>query len=304
MTSPQKFPVRKCTDIFDFSKACRGRRSYCRRNLPYFSKASRLSNQFRLCSFYLISSFSMSTPLDGPNPLRPYYIPPSIAQPPGVNISTSSPPFTGSKHVPAPKPSFGSSARDILSDLDYSGYLSDSSPSTPEVIKGLVDQALWKYTSVLLAQPFEVAKTVLQVQLASSVQDGSSQTIIAEDMRRNPSSYRDEIYDVRSRPAFAYNKTNIYSRSLRTSLTQTLHPISHLLLRSHILPLDLQSHIVADQELSPPHQPLKDIRRIPSASYLRLPLPLSYLISGQQKALGVFGKAPIVPLFILFFYQH
>lgn len=36
------------------------------------------------------------------------------------------------------------------------------------MVKRLMDQAIWNYTSVLLAQPFEVAKTVLQVHLASS----------------------------------------------------------------------------------------------------------------------------------------
>ena len=32
-------------------------------------------------------------------------------------------------------------------------------------MKTLVDELLWKYTSVLMAQPFEVAKTILQVRL-------------------------------------------------------------------------------------------------------------------------------------------
>lgn len=32
--------------------------------------------------------------------------------------------------------------------------------------KRLVDQAIWNYTSVLLAQPFEVAKIVLQCRQA------------------------------------------------------------------------------------------------------------------------------------------
>lgn len=58
----------------------------------------------------------------------------------------------------------------MLSDLDYSDYLSDASPSVAEMIKGLVDQGLWKYTSVLMSQPFEVAKTVLQVQDGAEVE--------------------------------------------------------------------------------------------------------------------------------------
>lgn len=36
-----------------------------------------------------------------------------------------------------------------------------------EMVKKWMDQAVWNYTSVLLAQPFEVAKTILQVHLAT-----------------------------------------------------------------------------------------------------------------------------------------
>jgi fusion and transport protein UGO1 len=133
---------------------------------------------------------------EGPNPLRPYYIPPSVGLPADPITNTTSAQSYSSKHVPSTaKPGFGSSARDILSDLDYSDYLSDSSPSLVDVIKGLINQALWKYTSILLAQPFEVAKTVLQVHIA---QNGSRSAAVAEDMRRQPHSYRDEMYnDVR-----------------------------------------------------------------------------------------------------------
>ena len=57
----------------------------------------------------------------------------------------------------------------MLSDLDYSDYLSGASPSLLELAKTLLDQGVWKYTSVFLAQPFDVAKVVLQVQDASIV---------------------------------------------------------------------------------------------------------------------------------------
>lgn len=135
----------------------------------------------------------MSAAREGPNPLRPYYIPPSVGLPADPISNTTSAHGYGNKHVPATaKPSFGSSARDILSDLDYTDYISDSSPSLVDVIKRLIDQALWKYTSVLLAQPFEVAKTVLQVHIA---QNGSRSAAAAEDMRRRPHSYRDEMYN-------------------------------------------------------------------------------------------------------------
>lgn len=139
----------------------------------------------------------MSTPREGPNPLRPYYIPPSVGLATEPTSQASAAHGIGGKHASAAaaKATFGSSARDILSDLDYTDYLSDSSPSAMDILKRLVDQALWKYTSVLLAQPFEVAKTVLQVQVASAAHSGSVHETRAEDMRRRPGSYRYDTYD-------------------------------------------------------------------------------------------------------------
>ncbi|KAF9691186.1 hypothetical protein EKO04_010866 [Ascochyta lentis] len=111
---------------------------------------------------------------DAPNPLRPYYIPPSIGMPPELPPPTSTSNASSSSALPpyrAPtssssKPSFGSQARDMLSDLDYDSYFPGSSPTVAEHAKKLLDQALWNYTSVLLAQPFDVAKTLLQVHEA------------------------------------------------------------------------------------------------------------------------------------------
>ncbi|KAI9707602.1 MAG: mitochondrial fusion and transport protein ugo1 [Candelina mexicana] len=122
---------------------------------------------------------------EGPNPLRPYYIPPSVGLPQDP-ISNSTGTGINSKHGPSTPSTtnFGSSARDILSDLDYTEYLSESSPSAAELLKGLADQALWKYTSVLLAQPFEVAKTILQCHAAPGALAASA----AEDMKRRPRS--------------------------------------------------------------------------------------------------------------------
>ena len=83
--------------------------------------------------------------------------------------------------------------------MDYSDYLSDSSPSATEVIKQLSEQALWKYTSVFLAQPFEVAKTILQVHIAAADSKSLVQRQNAEAMRKRPGAYRNDdggIYDV------------------------------------------------------------------------------------------------------------
>ena len=139
----------------------------------------------------------MSASREGPNPLRPYYVPPSVGPSTRSTPNTSANTTTkNASSAPAAKPSFGSSARDILSDLDYSDYLSDASPSATDVLKRLIDQAAWKYTTVLLAQPFEVAKTVLQVQHAGTGHESSVNGTSNEDMRRHPGRYRDDRYGV------------------------------------------------------------------------------------------------------------
>lgn len=141
----------------------------------------------------------MTTSKEGSNPLRPYYIPPSLDAPPG-SASKSSPSYgTSSKHTAAStaNASFGPAARNLLSDLDYSDYLSDTSPSAAEIIKGLSDQAAWKYTSVLLAQPFEVARIVLQVQNGGSdYNEPSRDGTLKETAKRKTRKYEDNENEV------------------------------------------------------------------------------------------------------------
>jgi mitochondrial fusion and transport protein UGO1 len=103
----------------------------------------------------------MAAPREGPNPLRPYYIPPSIG-----TASESLP--TNSSGIPKPSTGGTSSSSFSFPDLDYSDYIPDSSPSISGSIKELIDQTLWKYASVLMAQPFEVAKLILQVHVAQN----------------------------------------------------------------------------------------------------------------------------------------
>ncbi|KAI4794493.1 hypothetical protein E4T44_12500, partial [Aureobasidium sp. EXF-8845] len=104
----------------------------------------------------------LSSSRDTPNPLRPYYRPPSIGLPPADANATSA--SAGSSS------SLGSSARHVFDDLDYSSFLNDGdSSSVADMGRKVLDQALWKYTSVLLAQPFDVAKTILQVRLATQL---------------------------------------------------------------------------------------------------------------------------------------
>jgi fusion and transport protein UGO1 len=62
------------------------------------------------------------------------------------------------------------------------------------MIKELLDQAMYKYLSVLLAQPFEVAKIVLQVR-SQAGGDGSISLADMEDLREGYSPYRDSTYN-------------------------------------------------------------------------------------------------------------
>jgi mitochondrial fusion and transport protein UGO1 len=89
-----------------------------------------------------------------PNPLRPYYIPPTIGADPSSNVAPN-----------ASKPGTQSSGF-TFPDIDYSDYIPEASPSLTGSIKSYIDQAFWKYTTVVLGQPFEVAKLILQTRVA------------------------------------------------------------------------------------------------------------------------------------------
>jgi fusion and transport protein UGO1 len=99
-------------------------------------------------SFHSQNQFNQNPP----NPLRPYYIPP--------------PPYEAS----TPSPSTSAPASNVPSSYallqDFHEYSSDylESPSAGEAMRRVLDQAILKYTSILISQPFEVAKTVLQCQ--------------------------------------------------------------------------------------------------------------------------------------------
>lgn len=106
---------------------------------------------------------AMASSRDTPNPLRPYYVPPSIG--------TAAPNMSRASNT-ASSSGLGQSARDMLSDFDYgSPLLGKEGASFTELGRKLFDQAVWKYTSVLLAQPFDVAKTILQIRLAGDDTD-------------------------------------------------------------------------------------------------------------------------------------
>ncbi|KAI9047291.1 hypothetical protein LZ554_008740 [Drepanopeziza brunnea f. sp. 'monogermtubi'] len=128
----------------------------------------------------------MSTTREGPNPLRPYYKPPSIGIPQGLPGTTSS-----GTHGLGPRngsaASYASSARDILSDIDYTDY---GSPSTVESVKKQIDDWFYRYMSILLGQPFDVAKTVLQIR-SQVTDDGTAVELKPRRQRNKESAYND-----------------------------------------------------------------------------------------------------------------
>lgn len=129
-----------------------------------------------------------TTHREGVNPLRPYYIPPTIGERPPT------PSLTPSGNATSTSTGYASAARDVLTDLDYNGYLGDSSPSVVKAVQEFVDDLVWKYTSVLMAQPFEVAKTILQVR--DQDENASLSSSDPEPLKRRTSSYGGSIYDV------------------------------------------------------------------------------------------------------------
>lgn len=121
----------------------------------------------------------MNSHQEGPNPFRPYYVPATGLSPvDSVNASSAA-------HITAnasSKTTIGGSARDFLSDLDYGDYL-EASPSVSEWFRDLLDRAVWKYSSVLIAQPFDVAKIILQIYVAPSDEEESGSS--SYDRRRH-----------------------------------------------------------------------------------------------------------------------
>jgi fusion and transport protein UGO1 len=155
----------------------------------------------------------MSTHREGVNPLRPYYIPPTIGERPGPSLSTPSSAASGNATGSS---SYASAARDVLTDLDYNGYLGDSSPSAVQAIKELLDELIWKYTSVLMAQPFEVAKTILQVR---DQDENAALSGIPEPelLKRRTSSYGGSIYDVRLNQSLLVKAVTVLTRWILVS---------------------------------------------------------------------------------------
>ncbi|EHK26163.1 uncharacterized protein TRIVIDRAFT_79689 [Trichoderma virens Gv29-8] len=108
----------------------------------------------------------MSSPKEAAvNPLRPYYRPPSIEERAEPVLIPSSNPFSGgNSYDVASGTKYASKAKHMLNDLDYKELIGEPSPSVVESARELVDELIWKYMSVLIGQPFEVAKMILQAR--------------------------------------------------------------------------------------------------------------------------------------------
>ncbi|KAL1835423.1 hypothetical protein VTJ49DRAFT_6744 [Mycothermus thermophilus] len=129
---------------------------------------------------------------DGVNPLRPYYIPPSIREAPEPLPTPGPKPFAAQ---PPPTGRYATKARDIFSDLDYKDYIAEPSPSVVQTVKELLDELLWKYMSVLMAQPFEVAKTIMQIRAQDDPGGLEAAAAAAEEARQRRESQRIQMHD-------------------------------------------------------------------------------------------------------------
>jgi fusion and transport protein UGO1 len=125
---------------------------------------------------------------EGVNPLRPYYIPPTIGEEPLP--SAPGPHAFTTNGTAGPTSPYASKTRDIFSDMDYRDYISEPSSSAIQTVKDLVDGLLWKYTSALMAQPFDVAKTILQVRSQEEAPGLLGSATLTPDPRR-----REPLYD-------------------------------------------------------------------------------------------------------------
>lgn len=123
--------------------------------------------------------------------MRPYYIPPSIGDPLDPSPTSGPNPFSHGDS----SGKYASKARDIFPDIDYKDYISEPSPSVVKTVKDLVDELLWKYTSVLMAQPFEVAKTILQVRSQDDPGGLSTASVEVEETPRRQPSLRGSVSD-------------------------------------------------------------------------------------------------------------
>jgi mitochondrial fusion and transport protein UGO1 len=214
----------------------------------------------------------MSSHREGVNPLRPYYIPPTIGDPSEPISNAGAQSFSRGNATAAGR--YAATARDIFSDLDYKEYLGEPSPSVLQTAKDLVDELLWKYTSVLMAQPFEVAKTLLQVRSQEEPTSKPSLSTAGSDrghskqqsLRSPIAEYQDSDSEHDEPTYFTSNVSDFSATQRRGQPSRRIHD-------------------------SPPDSPIQSPKRTPPAHQLLLTRPESVLdVIGQlwQKE-GAFG---------------
>lgn len=150
----------------------------------------------------------MADPRYQSNPLRPYYVPPSIGK------ETHAIPNATSA-APTQSPSSFS-----FPDLDYSDYIPEASPSVTRQFKTLLDKAVWKYTSVVLAQPFEVAKLILQARVAQEQDlddrfNAGESSDVPQDYEEDDEDDEEPNYFSSSAPVFEQTKSRSPARGRR-----------------------------------------------------------------------------------------
>ncbi|KAJ4418623.1 hypothetical protein N0V82_005414 [Gnomoniopsis sp. IMI 355080] len=132
----------------------------------------------------------------GVNPLRPYYVPPTIGEPTVEPTNIPGPTAFSRSANGSSSAKYTSKARDIFSDLDYKDYIAEPSPSVVGNIKDVVNEMMWKYTSVFLAQPFEAAKLILQVRSQDDLGAlGAAPASVASPVVSRQSSYKAAAFD-------------------------------------------------------------------------------------------------------------
>ncbi|KAL8866908.1 MAG: hypothetical protein Q9174_006005 [Haloplaca sp. 1 TL-2023] len=161
--------------------------------------------------------------------------------------------------------------------MDYSDYLSDTTPSTTASIKALADQALLKYSSVFLAQPFEVAKTVLQVRLASAEQKSSIQDTSADEARRR------RIFNRSDNPQRPYDLSSDSDYDSPSYFTATA-PLRNTPSRQ-----SRARRRRGSTDPDPAHQPSSTQRAFPHTLDLKSPSALTAVLSATWQKEGAWG---------------
>ncbi|KAL1957015.1 hypothetical protein VTO42DRAFT_6392 [Malbranchea cinnamomea] len=149
------------------------------------------------------------SPLEGPNPLRPYYVPPSIGLPKAEGISK-----TSSSSSSANVTKIG---RDVIPDFDYSDYLGDSSPSVVDSVRQLLEEALWKYSRTLMSQPFEVAKTIMQVYVAEGEDEKADRSWREEQQQSG------DYTDDQGNPTDSDDESNYFASAAQFARSPSTH---------------------------------------------------------------------------------